>query len=175
MCSRQIRVVGELAYVQLTMGYEAVIDAADIQLVEGFNWRALVDRRKDKSVRNVYAFRVHTVSRGVKKTVYMHRVIAGTPDGMDTDHIDGNGLNNIRLNLRAVTKAQNQHNQRPRSGNHAGLKGISYHRQTGKWRSQISAYGQRRYLGFFESVEDAAKAYEAAKHEMHGDFGWSSE
>lgn len=102
---RPIAVVGDVAYVPLTQGERAIIDAKDVPLVEGRNW-AVLKRRK----RLCYA-----VSAGKPpgpKTLYMHRLILGPPDGMETDHINHDGLDNRRANLRACTGSQNQLNKR---------------------------------------------------------------
>lgn len=160
---RGIRIEGNLAYVPLTRGYEAVIDAADVSLVEGWNWCALV---RPKSV---YAMRF---SEGAeKKTILLHRVIAGTPEGMDTDHIDGNGLNNRRSNVRVATKGQNMHNQRLSSANTSGVKGVSWVKRRQKWQAQICANGKRVGLGYYDTIADAGQAYADASAKMHGEFG----
>jgi hypothetical protein len=167
----QIRVDGDFAFVKLTQGYDAIINVADIGLVAGNKWSALVEKRKDGSVRNVYAKGHGRDASGRWKTVYMHRVVANTPHGMHTDHIDGNGLNNTRSNLRAVTAAQNQHNQRRHSDSSSVVKGASLHKPTGKWRSQIAFNGKRTYLGCFNTMQEALNAYAKASSLIHGEFG----
>lgn len=168
---RPIRVEGNVAYVPLTQGYEAVIDAADVHLVEMQSWYALVVRRPDGSIRTVYAARKQRVSDGYKINVRMHRVIAGTPDGMETDHIDGNGLNNRRENLRHATVAQNRKNQRILQANKSGIKGVYWNKRRQKWLAQIRVDGRRIYLGQFASSDFAAKAYATASANLHGEFG----
>lgn len=93
---------------------------------------------------------------------------------MMIDHKNGNGLDNRRSNLRFCTNAQNQHNQRKwgsRSGKplSSRYKGVSWHRR-GHWRAKIQAQGKRRYLGQFQSEEAAARAYDRAARELHGEF-----
>jgi hypothetical protein len=166
-CKRPpIRIDGRVAYVPLTKGYEARIDVADIPLVEGRSWCALEARRKDGSVSHVYA---GNWSKGRK--FLMHRVIAKTPDGMVTDHIDGDGLNNLRSNLRPATKAENSFNAKLSSANTSGYKGVSWYKAGRKWRAIINVRGRVVLLGAFHSAEAAAEAYARASAELHGEFG----
>lgn len=96
---RPIRFAADIAYVPLTRGYEAVIDADDAELVGRWNWIAHVKPCKRGEGVQVYA--VRTEYGGEKRRyIRMHRLIAGTPEGMETDHRDGDGLNNRRGNLR---------------------------------------------------------------------------
>ena len=164
MKARPIRIVGDLAYVTLTRGYEAVIDSADVPLVDGFNWCALVHKNA------VYARRADC--SGIKqRAVYLHRVILGEPDGMDVDHRDGDGLNNRRNNLREATRSQNMCNQRISSRNTHGLKGVHWHKAAGKWQAHIKLNGRNRHLGLFTTPEAAYAAYCDASTRLHGDFG----
>ena len=103
---RPIRIEGQVAYVPLTKGYEAVIDATDAPLVEGWNWRAMVKKH------TVYAVRGEWLGQGEWRTISIHRVILNPPDGLLVDHRDGNGLLNQRFNLRGATPSQNGCNQR---------------------------------------------------------------
>lgn len=160
---RPIRVEGDVAYVTLTRGYEAVIDANDVPLVEGFNWQAQLRKW------GVYAVRSE---RGVPKrgAILMHRVILGEPKDLDVDHIDGNGLNNRKCNLRKATKSQNMHNQGVRRSNTSGFKGVSWRESRNKWVAQICLKGKVKYLGMFDTPEDAYSAYCDASQKLHGEF-----
>ena len=168
--TRQLRIDGDVAYVPLTKGYWAVIDRADVALVSGFKWTALVSRRADGSVRSVYAKRAQKID-GKIQTILMHRVIAGTPHDLASDHIDGNGLNNRRRNLRNVTTQQNNHNARTPCNNSSGVKGVSVCGATGKWVAMISRDKKQRYLGQFGCRTAAALAYAKASAALHGEYG----
>lgn len=169
MTARPIRIEGDIAFVPLTQGYEAIIDADDVPLVGGVNWAAVVARRRDGSIRNVYAFRA---CRHEKPTgVYLHRAIMGKPSHLDVDHIDCNGLNNRRSNLRLATVAQNQHNSRRAVDNTSGFKGVYWSAAKRKWRARISDNGQRLHLGHFGCPTAAAVAYAKASATLHGQFG----
>lgn len=168
---RPIRIEGTIAYVALTQGYEAVIDAADVPLVDGRNWIAAVVRRRDGSIRTVYATTREPLGPYRQTTIYMHRLLSGTADGLETDHEDADGLNNRRANLRTATKAQNMHNQRLPGNNASGVKGVSRDKWSGKWHARIGVNGKRKSLGYFDDLDAAAAAYARASSELHGNFG----
>ena len=159
---REPRIDGELAYIPLTRGYEAVIDAADIALIGRHNWYTLAGDR------TVYAARKETKG-GKKRTVLMHRVLAGA-DGGPVDHRDCDGLNNRRSNLRTCSHAENMRNVAAPSHNSSGAKGVSWCAKRGKWLAQIKVDGRQINLGRFDTKEAAQAAYAdgAAKH--HGEF-----
>lgn len=164
MKKREIRVVGDLAYVPLTKGYEAVIDAADVLLVEGRNWCAA------EIGRTVYA--QTTVKRGGRYSpLYLHRCIAGEMDGYEVDHVSGDGLDNRRANLRKATHGQNMMNLKLSIANRSGIKGVCWHKGKGKWRAEIRVNGKKRFLGYHENKEAAGASYAAASRELHREFG----
>ena len=162
--ARPIRVEGDIAYVTLTRGYEAMIDAADVPLVSGVCWCAEI------SGKTVYAVRTDQRS-GKKRRIYMHHVICPPSAGMEVDHRDCNGLNNRRGNVRLATRQQNVCNQTVRRDNKAGLRGVSWFEPARKWRARISANGKSCFLGYFDTSDAAKEAYASASAELHGDFG----
>lgn len=170
MKPRPIRIEGDVAYVTLSKGYVAIIDASDVPIVDGKNWHASVKLRPDGSIRTVYARRQENKETR-QKPQFLHRVIAGTPDGLETDHIDGDGLNNRRKNLRPATTSQNQHNRKVCLSNTSGVKGVWFGTKNRKWRAAININGRSKNLGYFTSKDEAAAAYASASRELHGDFG----
>lgn len=161
---RPIRVEGNLAFVPLTKGYEAVIDAADVDLVSGVNWCAHVVGRT--------AYAVRTARKGGRnQTLYMQRIVISAGRNDHVDHWDGNGLNNTRANLRTASVSQNMHNQRRRNDNASGFKGVGFRKTDGKWRARIADKGQRVNLGLFGCPTAAAIAYARASQRLHGEFG----
>lgn len=164
---RPIRVEGDVAFVPLTRGYEAIIDAEDVPLVQWFNWSALPNKR------SVYAFRSEWVG-GRKTTIRMHRVIAGPADGKEVDHIDGNGLNNRKSNLRQATASENRRNQRLSKANSSGLKGVSWNKRESVWEAYIRVDGKKKSLGSFSNVDEAHAAYCRAAERFHGEFARNS-
>jgi hypothetical protein len=161
---RGIRIEGNVAYVPLTKGYDAIIDALDVHLVQGFNWCASVMRH------TVYALRAEN-SGLIPTTLYLHRLIMMPPCHQEVDHIDRNGLNNTRANLRVCTRSQNCQNQGISVRNSSGFKGVSWCARDKKWQSHISANGRRKRIGYFASAEDAYAAYCAERDKLHGCFG----
>ena len=156
---RPIRIRGGLAFVPLTQGKVAVIDVADIPLVEGFNWYAAKNRN------TFYAQRAEAGS-----VVMMHRVILNAPEGSEVDHRNHNGLDNRRsTNIRLATKSQNQINVAARH-NSTGQKGVHYVAEKKRWVATIRIDGARRYLGMYPSPELAGAAYAQAALDVHADF-----
>lgn len=105
------------------------------------------------------------------KRIWLHRLLANTPSGMDTDHIDMNGLNNQKSNLRICTRSQNMSNSGSRKRSTSQYKGVCWVKRVGKWVAYINTEKyQRKHLGIFESEQEAARAYNAAAKTIHGDF-----
>jgi hypothetical protein len=154
----------ETKEILLTHGKVAIVDAADYDWLNQFNWSA------HKRKHYWYASRRNQWPAKRSATVYMHRQILGAEKGLVVDHIDGNCLNNTRLNLRLATHSQNLLNQGLSSDNTSGYKGVSWHKIRLKWQAQISIDGKRKYLGMFDTAEDAARAYDEMASRHHGEF-----
>ena len=136
--------------IQLTRGFVAVIDEADLGLVNRYRWRA-----SQAPNGRVYA----RASSGGGKTLYMHRLIASPDPGEDVDHVDGDGLNNTRANLRGCTRSENLHNRKVKCpGKTSRFLGVSWHRGQERWIATCRVGGVSHRLGSFRSEEAAAKA-----------------
>lgn len=144
-------------YLALTQGKVALVDEADAPLLSAFTWHAV----KVSKAGDFYA-----ASNDGSDRIYMHRLIMGAGPGEEVDHRDGDGLNNMRTNLRLTTHALNLANQRPQQGRSSRFKGVSLCKRPkfGRvcWASYIKVNGRKRSLGHFDSEEDAARAYDAA-------------
>jgi len=148
----------------LTKGKVALVDEIDYERINKLSWYAV------KRGRSWYASRRVCVD-GRLCTEHMHRVIAQTPIGMETDHINKDGLDNRRCNLRICTHAENQHNQNPQSRNrYSHFKGITWDKLNNKWTAKIKADGRVIYLGRYQSERDAAEAYDKAAKQYHTSF-----
>lgn len=100
---------------------------------------------------------------------YMHRIILGLEKRSEIcDHIDGNGLNNQRDNLRRCNSFQNGFNKSKYKNNKSGFKGVIH--QHGKWSARIRAGNKEIHIGCFDSPENAARAYNQKCIELHGEF-----
>jgi hypothetical protein len=144
----------------------AKISPQDAELILRYKWRVT----SSVHGRGNTIFYAYTSSggRGVKK-VKMHRLILDAPDGMHVDHINGDGLDNRRRNLRACTAQQNLMNQRPRRSA-SGLKGVKWMPKIRKWMARIKVDGRELYLGVFVDRDDAGRAYDAAATQYFGQF-----
>ena len=163
--ARTISVDGPVAIIPLTKGFNCIIDVVDLPLAEWRNWSALVCARRQA----VYACRV-AVTDGKSRMFLLHRVILADPDGLQVDHIDGDGLNCRRANLRLCSHAENQRNKKARRGSRAGLKGVSWSSRDGIWRAEITLHGKKKFLGNFNTVEAAHAAYCSVAVGYHGAF-----
>lgn len=119
-----------------------------------------------------YAARHVYLGKGKQKNIFMHHLIIDIPTGKETDHINGNRLDNRKENLRAVTRSQNCMNRKISNlNNTSGYKGVVWHKVgKGYWKAYIKSNGKHIHLGLFEKKEDAAKAYDEAATLYFGEY-----
>lgn len=127
--------------IQLTQGKFAIVDDEDFLELSKYKWYLSG---------NGYATRT---SRHIR----MHRVINSTPEGFDTDHINGDKLDNRRSNLRTATRSQNNFNTSPPKDNTSGTKGVWFSKRHSRWYAQIKVRGVRYNLGSSISKEVAVR------------------
>ena len=148
---------------ELTKGKIALIDDDDYACALQYQWYATLR----KCV--WYAYRMVCVD-DKQAMIFLHRFLMEPPAGMQVDHIDGDGLNCTRANMRLCTLAENTRNRRRPVTNTSGYKGVSWHKLRGKWRAEIGVDCRNKHLGLFESKDDAALAYNNAALEHYGEF-----
>jgi hypothetical protein len=145
--------------IALTQGKFAKVDDFNYEVLNKFKWYA------KKSGKMFYAY------RNLKgKSVLMHAFIVGTPKGKDTDHIDGDGLNNQENNLRICTHSQNVINRGKYKNNTSGFKGVFWDKKEKKWKVEIRVNKEKKYIGRFLKKEDGYMAYCEACIKYHGEF-----
>jgi len=143
--------------------YVALVDNEDYEYLNQFNWHVVF--RKDCKVPS--EIQGYVLGEYIK----MHRLVMKVSDSkVCIDHADGNPLNNQKYNLRACTHTQNMANRKVPANNKSGYKGVSWHKQHGKWYASISANRKLIFLGLFADLIEAAKAYDAKAKEIHGEF-----
>jgi hypothetical protein len=147
--------------VPLSRGFVALVDPADVDSVLQHKWSVHRERTKTYAVRNVRR------ADGSRTTQKLHTFLTGWPF---VDHINGDGLDNTRSNLRQATNAENLHNRGPQSNNTSGYKGVYWNKQAGKWHAQIRAHRKAHFLGHHDTAEAAARAYDEAAVRLHGEF-----
>lgn len=148
--------------IQLSKGYRAVVDNEDYEDLVRFKWHAVRNPLTD----HVYARRC-TTSRGCFE--WMHRRILGVGSSWLVDHINNDGLDNRRCNLRVATVSQNARNTAKVPPGSSGFHGV-YENQSGTWRARIRVNGVRLDLGTFPTAIDAAIAYDRAAERIGGGF-----
>ena len=142
--------------IPLTQGKSTLVDDEDFKNLSKFKWHA------NKRGNTHYAERMSARDKISHKrtSISMHAVIVGTPKGMDTDHINGNGLDNRKENLRIVTVRENQQNQHTHKS--SMYPGVYWYNQTRKWKTQINSNGRRVSLGYYPNEEMAGLVYAMA-------------
>lgn len=153
--------------IELTQGKTALIDDEDWPLVSGHSWHA----KRDDSGTYYAATKVRDPSaHNGQRSLMMHQIILPPQLGFLPDHVDGNGLDNRRANLRYATVGQNNGNRRS-SGSGSNYKGVSFRRGRRKpWQAEITLNRRKRYLGCYLTEADAAKAYDEAALDQWGEF-----
>jgi hypothetical protein len=153
---------------RIAAGRVALIDDEDWELVSQYRWWVQEGQRPGRRPNGPYALTAWRRG-GTYRRLSMHALITGWPR---TDHIDHDGLNNQRSNLRSATMAQNKHNSRPLLGRSSTFKGVYLYPRTGRWAAHIYIGHRRKFLGYFADEQEAARAYDAAALAVRGEYAF---
>jgi len=150
--------------IKLTRGFVAIVDEDDYAELNRFKWYVA----RSGLGRN-YAHRMSSAN-GKRLCISMHRSIARPPRGKIIDHIDGDGLNNTRANLRFCTASQNNRNRIKRAACHSRFKGVTWKADAKLWFAQIASDKVKYNIGYFKDEIEAARAYDKEALRLHKDF-----
>lgn len=156
--------------IPLTKGYVAIVDDEDADLV-ALKWQVLARKTCQYARSAVY-------ENGKQKVIYLHRVVMERKINRTlasrecVDHINHDGLDCRRSNLRSATYSENQHNQRLSRANTSGFKGVCWDKAHGLWVVYISLNGKKIYVGRFASAIEGGRAYNKAALKYHDEFAY---
>jgi hypothetical protein len=153
--------------IPLTQDMNAIVDDADYETLSQFKWSVF---HSGGANRKYYAQRSPHPKH---QTILMHRMLMDYPGGMEIDHINGNGLDNRKCNLRICSKSQNMANRGKTKRNQSGAKGIIWDKANQRWMARIAIQRKTYFLGRFERIEDARSAYARAAQKYFGEFARS--
>jgi hypothetical protein len=145
--------------IPLTQHKFALVDPEDYAELARHKWCAAKQGNSWYAVRSEHG-----------RQLRMHRVILNAPPHRVVDHIDHDGLNNVKHNIRPCTRSQNARNQRPQQGRSSRYIGVCWSKRERKWYSRIQNNGRQRSLGLFQDERAAARARDAAAIALHGEF-----
>jgi len=150
--------------IKLTRGFCCKIDDEDFDLVSKYKWASNINRR------TVYAKTNIKDEFGKVKTISMHRLIMGNPINLQIDHINHNGLDNRKENLRICSSIENRFNCNSYKGSSSKYKGVSWDKNANKWSSKIRINKILKHLGCFKSEIEAARKYNTMASLHFGEY-----
>lgn len=144
--------------------FRFIVDDDKLDEVMQWKWSVLISEHR------TYAYRRKLV--GEKKTMIFlhHQIIGRPPEGMITDHINGDGKDNRRDNLRHCSQQGNTQNMRKRPNKTSQLKGAFFAKHANKWRASITLNGRNIHLGYHDDEQSAHAAYCEAGKKLFGEF-----
>jgi hypothetical protein len=146
----------------LSKGYVALVDDEDAERVA-----AVMPWHSSNCDGKVYARHSYVDQFDRPRSIALHTFLTGWSL---VDHVNGDGLDNRRENLRPATPSQNNANRRRSSVNSTGFKGVSLYKRTGRFRAYLGIGGTIRHLGYFATADEAARVYDAAAVEVFGEY-----
>lgn len=157
--------------IPLNHGKYALVDAEDAAQIARHRWYASYDEARDGWI----AKRGERLGSGRDMRVQsyqMHRVIMGAPPALGVTHLNGDTLDNRKMNLRLTTQQDRAARRRRNANNTSGYRGVALHKPTGKWRAYLTVEGDKRMLGYYATPEAAARVYDRVAWEVFGEFAY---
>jgi len=145
--------------IQLSSGKYAIVDSCDYEILSQYTWSFSKGRHTD-----------YAITWKGKKYMRMHQMIMKPNRGLVVDHINGDGLDNRRDNLRVCTTAENSRNRNLKSTNKSGVTGVFWCKGVKKWTAQITVNYKAKHLGYFKEISDAIKSRKDAESIYFGEF-----
>lgn len=145
----------QMKKIPLTQGKFAIVDDNDYEWISQCKW---------------YFHKGYAKRQLHREKLFMHRIIAHSPSDMETDHKNGNTLDNRKENLRICTSAGNNRNRGMNKNNTSGAKGVVWHKYDNKWQAQIWYNNNIIYLGKFIDKIEAINVYNTKAKELFGEF-----
>lgn len=145
-------------------GAVMLVDKDDLYILSFYKWN--ICKKKFANYATAYI----PGSGHVGKRIYAHRLIMGAIKGQHIDHINGDGLDNRKKNLRISTNQQNHFNIHKKKRSSSRYKGVTWEKRRKVWVSQICIGGKHIYIGSFRLEKDAAVAYNEMAKKLFGDF-----
>jgi hypothetical protein len=143
--------------IKLSQGMVALVDDEDYDYLNQWKWCVTIGAGTYYAVRKIN-----------NRLLRMHRLILNAPNNFQVDHIDHNGLNNQRSNIRLCNNSQNHMNRKPH-GNSKYL-GVSFKKSRNKFEVGIKVMGKMKHLGYYDNENDAARIYDKVAKKYFGEF-----
>lgn len=144
--------------IKLTQGKVALVDDEDFEYLNQYSW----------CFEHGYAAR-----KNKDRTEYMHHLVLKKKEGLHRDHVNRNGLDNRKHNLRYATASQNCCNRPAREGSRSKYKGVVYNnrpKRLKRWVAHIRFNKKAKTIGYYKTEEEAALAYNEHAKRLHKDF-----
>jgi len=157
--------------IPLSQNKFAIVDAEDYDRLKLYKWCVSKTRHTNYAIRRTKGKMVNG-KRAKRKAILMHRFITNAPRHLVVDHINHNGLDNRKANLRLCTRAENSRNRRSLVNKSSRYKGVSYDKERKLFIACIRCKGKKYFLGRFKSEIKAAKAYDKKARELFGVYAF---
>jgi hypothetical protein len=159
---RRLRYGYAFRRIPLTRGKYAIVDPEDYERLNKVKWHT-------GGKEGIFYARQTKGINGKQVTTLMHREVVSVPNDMVVDHINHNGLDNRKANLRPATVAQNTWNRYTKKDSNR-FRGANWDPTTKKWLARLTLNGSRITIGYFDNEIEAAKAYDEAAKRLRGEF-----